>query len=842
MELLNKINWYRINATFQAKNTVNTYVCSIIEAVTKEISRLSHYDAEIIFHILDHPFSLKLKEGEKYIVSIILTKDDLKTANNFFYMMIDYFKDSWNSRNLELVSVDSPLPRNYSLIKAETDEDLIKREEICLDFLTPLPFKPKHSKKRAHIQKDDFINLISKRFERIFNISPTIDSKEIEILPYWRYEEYLVNSASQKGSSRYINGCIGKVYLKGNLSIIMPYILVCQELHMGSSISYSRGYFQIQPKTKSSFIKPSILEELLSFYLSKNKENFADRTQEELLRDFYREVATASYEPAPSEAFYNEETRNLVGKLYWKDMVVHSVLYKLLKNPIDNILPLTVFSFRPHFSEKDVKDKIDELLNSGYNKVAIFSLESFYGEIDHKKLIQTLTELIPNSDQFIIKLIEKILKAGYIYENTHYTSEKGLPLGSPLSPMLSNIYLYKVDKSLNSENTVTLRHADTFLIMSQTEEALTETLEKAEKLLKDLGLKINKKSIKNLVNEEIIFAGVKIEKREKIDRLRKPLYIINSKAHLSLQGETIKISDPDGNFETIPLSRLSEIIIATDTTLTTPVLKKLTSYNIPVILTSHFESPLVLIRRDYKAHYMGVFKHTAKYSTLTEDEILSFAKDIATKKIKSYEMFFTLKRHPLHTQINDKLRLIRQRILEAKTLDTIRGFEAQASKELYKSLNILIKNKDFHIKSRRRQNPDMINSLINLCSHILFNKIRTVIHAYSLNPYLGFLHSPENSYESLCADIHELLRARIDSFIVNIINLRVIDRDDFKEVENSMILKSQSLNKLIEKLENYLCEVYGSEDNTLYDFIIKHAQIIKDWVWKDKELYFEIPW
>lgn len=841
-ELL-KAHWFLIGATFQAKNTLNTYLYSTLEAVTKEIANALGYDGEVIYHIDKTPFQVKLKKNEVFQASLILPLAQAHDALLWAEALETYFQDPWNSRNIELLSVKKPLFRNYQILISEKPDYDIQRDELCLEFITPLPFNPKHPKKRTHIEFSDFLNLFLSRIDRIFGLQVffSIDESSLSFLPYWEYSEYSVNSASQRGSSRYINGCMGKVYLKGALRELLPLFLICEEIHTGSSISYGRGYY-ILKGSPISFIDSKKIFETLQFYVEKNRDQLNGEPLDKTLSELYKSFITANHQPEPAKAFTPEGTEILTEKLHWKDRVLQSLIYKLLKNPVDNIIPLTVFSFRPHLSEKDLSEKIQELMNAGFDKVALLSLDGFYRKIDHQILINLLTEMIPLADHFLIKHIEKFLKAGYVHENTHYTSDKGLLLGSPLSPMLSNIYLYKVDKALSKEDSVALRNGDTYLIMSQTDEALRSTITKAEKLLSELGLKINKNSIKYLSDTEISFAGVKIEKRQKIEKLRKPLYITNSDLHLSIQSETIRLSNSSGVIETIPLSRISELVICTDTTITSPLLKKLTKNNIPIIISSNFKSPIVLARRDYKSYYDSIIKHTNKYYSLSEEEILTFAKEIAILKIKSYEFFYTAKRHPERNRLIEKMKNIRLKIAEANSLDTVRGYEAVLSKENYQALNFLIKNSAFHIKSRKRESPDYINSMINLLSHIIFNKLRTIFYSLGLNPYLGFLHSPENTYESLCADLHELLRARVDGIMVNLLNLRIIDEEDFRLENRSIKLQSKGIQKTINYLEEQMNRTYSSENQSLYDFIYVQTERIKNWALNEEELRFEIPW
>ncbi|WP_353684542.1 CRISPR-associated endonuclease Cas1 [Thermodesulfovibrio sp. 3907-1M] len=840
--LFSDIHWFRVKAGFEAKNTLSTSVYSIIEAVTKEVNNAIAFNNEkIIFHINEKPLKYRLSKNKKFHVTFLLLTTP-QQATIFYNAIQVYFQDPWNSRNIRLLEISPPEFRNYSLLYEELYEKLAKQQELCIDFLTPLAFKPSHPKKRAHISLSEFLSLLSSRLKRLFHIesSITFNEEKTVFLPYWSYEELAVESLSQRGNTRYINGCTGKIYLRGEVDTVLPYLILCSELHAGSHLSYGRGYYIIYQDNSPSYINSIPIIETLQFYVDKNKEKFNGLNSQEITKQLYNSFITADYEPNASEAFIADNI--LTEKLYWKDQILHSFIYKILKNPVDNILPLTVLSFRPHISGKDIKARIDELITSGYDKILTFSIDGFYTQIDHTKLLNQLKRIIPLSDHFIIKLIEKLLKAGYIHEGKLLTRKKGLPMGSPLSPLLANIYLIDLDRALNDSETVALRHADTYLIFSLSEEALNEKLNQAKQLLQNLNLRINERSIKYDSQESITFAGIDIQTPQHQQRLRKPLYIATPDTHLSISSDTVKITNAQGENQTVPLNRISEIIINTDTVITTPMLRKCIKNNIPLIIASNFMSPVIIVKSDHKSHYESIVRHTTKYYSLTDEMINLYAKQIVSLKLKSYEIFLTYKRNLFASPIKDKLKHLRQKIIEATTLETIRGYEAIAAKEIYAALNLLIKNRDFHIKTRKRKTPDPINSLMNLCSHLTFNRIRTVVCSNGLNPYLGFLHSPDNNYESLVADLQELLRAKMDNFIVNLINLKVIEKKDFKEIDGAFVLKSSMLDTLIVHYEEYLNKFYSIGSSTLNDFIYAQVEKIKNWITKDEELIFEIPW
>jgi hypothetical protein len=79
---------------------------------------------------------------------------------------------------------------------------------------------------------------------------------------------------------------------------------------------------------------------------------------------------------------------------------------------------------------------------------------------------------------------------------------------------------------------------------------------------------------------------------------------------------------------------------------------------------------------------------------------------------------------------------------------------------------------------------------------LLFSRINATVRTVGLNPYLGFLHSPQDNYESLVCDIEELFRARIDRFIIRLTNLKVVKRDDFVEAERGLYLKKRYRQKI----------------------------------------------
>jgi group II intron reverse transcriptase/maturase len=72
-----------------------------------------------------------------------------------------------------------------------------------------------------------------------------------------------------------------------------------------------------------------------------------------------------------------------------------------------------------------------------------------YGSIDHEILMGILAEKI--RDNRFLRLIRNMLKAGYLEDWQYHDTLSGVPQGGVVSPVLSNIYLHKLDEFVERE-------------------------------------------------------------------------------------------------------------------------------------------------------------------------------------------------------------------------------------------------------------------------------------------------------------------------------------------------------------------------------------------------------
>jgi retron-type reverse transcriptase len=157
-------------------------------------------------------------------------------------------------------------------------------------------------------------------------------------------------------------------------------------------------------------------------------------------------------------------------------------------------------------------------------------LKGFFDEVNHCHLLQLLYRKI--KCQETLRLIRKWLRAPILINGKLVKRRKGVPQGSPLSPLLSNIMLHELDRWLEKKGLRYVRYADDFSIYTKTKATARKSGNDVYKFLRDkLKLPINreKSGIRRPVNFITLGFGfvptyVKGELRAKRSRI--PYFLI----------------------------------------------------------------------------------------------------------------------------------------------------------------------------------------------------------------------------------------------------------------------------------------------------------------------------
>jgi group II intron reverse transcriptase/maturase len=127
----------------------------------------------------------------------------------------------------------------------------------------------------------------------------------------------------------------------------------------------------------------------------------------------------------------------------WSDKLVGEVIRLLLEAYYEPQFSGRSHGFRPgrgcHTALREVED-----VWSGATWFIEGDISDCFGSLDHEIMAQILAEKI--HDNRFLRLVRNMLKAGYLEDWKYHQTLSGCPQGGVVSPILSNIYLDRLDK------------------------------------------------------------------------------------------------------------------------------------------------------------------------------------------------------------------------------------------------------------------------------------------------------------------------------------------------------------------------------------------------------------
>lgn len=139
--------------------------------------------------------------------------------------------------------------------------------------------------------------------------------------------------------------------------------------------------------------------------------------------------------------------RRPLGLPPWSDKLVGEVIRLLLEAYYEPRFSDLSHGFRPG---RGCHTALTDVTNTwkGMTWFIEGDISDCFGSLDHKVLLTILSETI--HDNRFLRLLRNMLQAGYMEDWTWYPTYSGAPQGGVISPILSNIYLHRLDKYIET--------------------------------------------------------------------------------------------------------------------------------------------------------------------------------------------------------------------------------------------------------------------------------------------------------------------------------------------------------------------------------------------------------
>jgi len=172
------------------------------------------------------------------------------------------------------------------------------------------------------------------------------------------------------------------------------------------------------------------------------------------------------------------------------DRLIQQAISQVLMKQYEPTFSANSYGFRSEKNAHQALLKAKEYINAGYSHVVDLDLAQFFDRVNHDYLMNELSHRI--TDKRVLKLIHKILRSEISDGKSCEPSKQGVPQGGPLSPLLSNIILDKLDKELEKRGHKYVRYADDCSIYVKSKRSGDRVMESITRYIeKELKLKVN---------------------------------------------------------------------------------------------------------------------------------------------------------------------------------------------------------------------------------------------------------------------------------------------------------------------------------------------------------------
>ncbi len=847
---LRQLKWHSLRSTLTCcKVPERTYPGHAFTAVRALLANtLGRQPGRVVFHGTDIPlFRQPIRSGIEISLEVHLLGFDDAAAANWCRSFFDCVNDP--SDSCFAVS-SSTLPESVGF--TDLPEPAVC-DEWTLDFVSPMPFHRTNGEGRTILRPATLTGSIHRRLEALFGTRlPGMPAPEtLELLPfYWQYAELRDHSAlpgkpsvksaarGKKGGAphfRHMDGCIGPLLVRGELGSFMPWFMLAQALHAGGSVEINGlGHFKLIDHRCSLLDRKledaRALTVLAESVLSRNdaalryaKEKGGVVAPSDLANELAEAWSANQYRPEPYETFSVPKPAGgfrIVERPGLRDLAAQQFLNSILAPVLDNAFSDVSMAFRRGKSREDATRMVRERIATGYRFVVRADVEDFFPSVDHGRLLAALDRWLPRGDIKIRAALAAVVKAPFLRDGVPQPRHAGIGQGSPLSPLLANVYLDTLDRRLTEAGVTFVRYADDVVILTRSGTDSAEALVALERALAELDLRINpQKSHMVPVAEGFQFLGERFggdEGGSSVPVLlprRKPLIVTEPFLVFSVNGEALDLRRKGEIVATIPLREISEIVVLAKATFSTALLGRCARHRIPMSMALSSGYQIGTFTPDSRSYHEVAWQQGTRFRALSIQDRTAVAGEIAFAKIMN---FISLVRGRYREGDYALIRRFESCAHQARcssTNEQIRGHEGYAARLAYSWINREIaKSKQGAFCSARRDRaaPDRLNSMLNFGYYLLFTYINGLVRACGLNPYLGFLHESTEDFETLVCDIQEPFRVHVDRLVLRLVNRGEIGEGHFVSDQNRYRLTRDGIKRYAAGFETLFSEVHAN--------------------------------
>lgn len=288
-------------------------------------------------------------------------------------------------------------------------------------------------------------------------------------------------------------------------------------------------------------------------------------------------------------------------------------------------------------------------------------------------------------------------------------------------------------------------------------------------------------------------------------KLLNTVYVTNEDAYLTLDGENL-VCKIDGETKLrIPFENVENIVCFNYLGCSPALMGKCVGKLIPINFISPQGKFLAKVCGETKGN---VFLRVAQIDQFRQNGLL-LAKNTMAAKFSNCRQLIrrTLHDNP-HLRTDDELLGVLsvldesiQSVLQAQSIETVVGIEGNCARSYFSIFNKLIINKEvpFTFALRTKHPPlDPVNAVLSFVYALLTSEYAAALETVGLDSYIGYCHTLRSGRVSLACDLVEEARCIAERFVLTLLNLQIIGKNDFdKHISGAVWLSDDGRKKVL---------------------------------------------
>lgn len=455
------------------------------------------------------------------------------------------------------------------------------------------------------------------------------------------------------------------------------------------------------------------------------------------------------------------------------DRIVERSVLAVLTPVIDPLLGPGSFAYRPGLGVVDTVQALALLRDEGFDHVLRADVDDCFPSIDLHRVRRLVHHLI--DDPPLRALLDLLLdRRPSKPTRTAGRAARGLPQGSPLSPLLANLVLEHVDDRLRGAGFPVVRYADDLAIAAKSREDAWEAGRLAATAVEEIDMTLGAAEVMSFV-EGFTFLGEEfgpryppvVDNRTRMPE-RRTVYLGVTGSRARIDEGRIVVEHEDETLLDIPAGLVARVVCFGPVAVSAGLRNWALASGIDMVFCSR------------RGSYLGqtISGHTGRVERLrrqlavseSPERYLPVARAIVEAKIRKQAVLLRhLMRKESARELAEAVGMMQgyaDMLPQANDRSEVMGLEGAAARAYFQAWTAVV-DAAFRFTGRNRHPPlDVVNSALSFGYAVLLSEATSALAAAGLDPAIGLLHSDAEGRPSLALDLVEEFRPLIVDQVV----------------------------------------------------------------------------